>query len=210
MLVTTSDLSYCMRCRKWRPFRKDMPSSLLRVSDTKQSSADRLWLQMEDSVHCHREKQQGFTSLHSAVSHSVNEVGNQVFKWWFARCFYRTQADACGSRAIEWFIRLAHRCWSPLPTYRIVCDAGSDNPLGRIYHPVCSVSVTPSKARLNGFCYKWKIQSIATERYSRDSLYSAVSHSAIYPFLRWLKSQVYHLLYSALKCFQVTHYFVLR
>ena len=41
-------------------------SGLLRVSDTKQSSADRLWLQMEDSVHCHREKQQGFTSLHSA------------------------------------------------------------------------------------------------------------------------------------------------
>ena len=56
-------------------------SGLLRVSDTKQSSADRLWLQMEDSVHCHREKQQGFTSLHSAVSHSVNEVGKQVFKW---------------------------------------------------------------------------------------------------------------------------------
>ena len=55
-------------------------SGLLRVSDTKQSSADRLWLQMEDSVHCHREKQQGFTSLHSAVSHSVNEVGHLVFK----------------------------------------------------------------------------------------------------------------------------------
>ncbi len=32
-----------------------MPSVLLRVYDTKQSSVDRLLLQMEDSVHCHRE-----------------------------------------------------------------------------------------------------------------------------------------------------------
>ena len=39
-------------------------------------------------------------------------------------------------------------------------------------HPVCSVSVTPSKTRLIGFCYKWKIQSIATERSSRVSLRS--------------------------------------
>ena len=31
-------------------------------------------------VHCNREKQQGFTSLYSAVSHSVNEVGQLVFK----------------------------------------------------------------------------------------------------------------------------------
>ena len=56
------------------------PSSLLRVGDTKQNSADRLLLQMEVSVHRHREKQQGFTLLHSAVSHSVNEVGKLVFK----------------------------------------------------------------------------------------------------------------------------------
>ena len=56
------------------------PSGLLRLSDTKQSSADRLLLQMEVPVHCHREKQQGFTLLHSAVSHSVNEVGQLVFK----------------------------------------------------------------------------------------------------------------------------------
>ena len=55
-------------------------SGLLRVSDTKQNSADRLLLQMEDSVHCHREKHQGFTSLHSAVSHSVNEVGKHIYK----------------------------------------------------------------------------------------------------------------------------------
>ena len=94
------------------------------------------------------------TSIHSVNSHSVNEVGKQVFKWWFARWFYRTQTDACGSRAIEWFWRLAHGCWSPLPTYRILCDAGSDDLLGRICHPVCSVSVTPSKARLIGFCNK--------------------------------------------------------
>ena len=39
-------------------------------------------------------------------------------------------------------------------------------------HPVCSVSVTPSKSRLIGFGYKWKIQSIATERSSRVSLRS--------------------------------------
>ena len=56
------------------------PSGLLRLSDTKQSSADRLWLQMEVSVHRHREKQQGFTTLHSAVSHNVNEVGKLIFK----------------------------------------------------------------------------------------------------------------------------------
>ena len=56
------------------------PSGLLRLSDTKQSSADRLLLQMEVPVHCHREKHQGFTSLHSAVSHSVNEVGKHIYK----------------------------------------------------------------------------------------------------------------------------------
>jgi len=75
-------------------------------------------------------------------------------------------------RAIEWFWQLAHGCWSPLPTYRIVCDTGSDDLLRRIYHPVCSVSSTPSKARMIGFGYKWKIQSIATERNSRVSLCS--------------------------------------
>ena len=42
----------------------------------------------------------------------------------------------------------------PPPTNRISCDAGSDDLLGRICHPVCSVSVTPSKARLIGFCDK--------------------------------------------------------
>ena len=60
----------------------------------------------------------------------------------------------CRSRAIECFCQLAHRYCPPLPTYRIVCDAGSDDLLGRICHPVCSVSVTPSKARLIGFCNK--------------------------------------------------------
>ena len=152
----------------------------------------------------------GFHFVRLSCFSQCHEVGKHTYKWWLARWFYRTQAYACGSRAIEWFMQLAHRCWSPLPTYRILCDTGSDDLLGRICHPVCSMSVTPSKARLIGFYYKWKIQSIATEIYSRDSLYSAVSHSAIYPFLRWLKSQVYHMLYSALKCFQVTHYFVLR
>ena len=61
-------------------FLEDVPSGLLRVSDTKQNSADRLWLRMEAPFHRHREKQQGFTTLHSAVSHSVNEVGQLVFK----------------------------------------------------------------------------------------------------------------------------------
>ena len=61
-------------------FWEDAPSGLLRVCDTKQSRADRLLQQVETPVHCHREKQQGFTSLHSAVSHSVNEVGKLVFK----------------------------------------------------------------------------------------------------------------------------------
>ncbi len=55
------------------------------------------------------------------------------------------------SRAIELFLKLAHRCWTPLPTNRIVCDTGSDDLLRRICHPVCSVSVTPSKTRLIGF-----------------------------------------------------------
>ena len=121
-------------------------------------------------VHCHREKQQGFTSLHSTASHSVNEVGKHIYKWWLARWLYRTQADACGSRAIEWFSRLAHRCWPPLPTYRISCDAGSYDLLGRIGHPVCYVSVTPSKARLISFGYKWELQSVAIERTCKASL----------------------------------------
>lgn len=42
-----------------------------------------------------------------------------------------TQADACGSGAIEWFWQLVHRGWSPLPTYRISCDAGSDDLYGK-------------------------------------------------------------------------------
>ncbi|EEX43569.1 hypothetical protein BACFIN_08715 [Bacteroides finegoldii DSM 17565] len=57
-----------------------MPSGLLRICNTKQSPADRILLQVEVPFHCHREKQQGFTSLHSAVSHSVNEVGKHIYK----------------------------------------------------------------------------------------------------------------------------------
>ena len=130
MLVPTSDLSYFMRCRKWQPFGKNMPSGLFRVCNTQQSSADWIWQRVETPFHCHREKHQGFTSLHSAVSHSVNEVGKHIYKWWLARWLYRTQADACRSRAIGWFWQLSHRGWSPLPTIRISCDAGSDDLLG--------------------------------------------------------------------------------
>ena len=89
-------------------------------------------------VHCHREKHQGFTSLYSAVSHSVNEVGQLVFKRKLARWLYRTQADACRSRAIEWFEQLAHRCWPPLPTNRISCDAGCDDLFGK-----CAIRFAP-------------------------------------------------------------------
>ena len=160
-------------------FMENEPSGLLRVGDTKQSPADRLWLRMEAPFHCHREKQQGFTSLHSAVSHNGNEVRQLIFKRKLARWLYRTQADACGSRAIECFRQLAHRCWPPLPTNRIVCDTGSDDLLRRICHPVCSVSVTPSKTRLIGLllqmedsvhCHREKQQGFTT-------LHSAVSHS---------------------------------
>ena len=130
-------------------------------------------------VHCHREKQQGFTTLHSAVSHSVNEVGKHIYKWWLARWLYQTQADACGSRAIKWFWRLAHGCWSPLPTYRISCDAGSDDLLGRMCHPVCSESATPSKARLNGYCNRWRIpvHCYREKQQGFTLLHSAVSHN---------------------------------
>ena len=129
MLVTTS--TFRISCDAGSDdLLGDVPSGLLRVFDIKQSPAEWLLLQMEVSVHCHREKQQGFTSLHSAVSHSVNEVGKHIYQWWLARWLYRTQADACGSRAIEWFMQLAHRCWSPLPTIRISCDAGSDDLFG--------------------------------------------------------------------------------
>ena len=61
-------------------FWEDAPSGLLRVFNTKQNLADWLWLQVGTPVHCHREKQQGFTSLHSAVSHSVNEVRKHIYK----------------------------------------------------------------------------------------------------------------------------------
>ena len=46
----------------------------------------------------------------------------------------------------------------------------SDDPLGKMRHPVCSVSMTPSKTRLIVFGYEWQLQSIATERNSRVSL----------------------------------------
>jgi len=46
------------------------------------------------------------------------------------------------------------------------------NVLGDVTIRFCSVSVTPSKARLIGFYYKWKFQSIATVRSSRVSLRS--------------------------------------
>ncbi|EJW92934.1 hypothetical protein EVA_18959 [gut metagenome] len=54
---------------------------MLHVYDIKQSPADRLLLLMGVPVHCHREKQQGFASLHSVVSHSVNEVGKHIYKY---------------------------------------------------------------------------------------------------------------------------------
>ena len=157
---------------KWRPFGKDAPSGLLRVDDTKQNSADCFWLRMATPVHCHREKQQGFTTLHSAVSHSVNEVRQLVFKRWFAQWLYRTQADACGSRAIERFRRLAYGCWPPLPTYRIACDAGSDDLLGR-----CAIRFAPclrhqAKHGWLALATSGRLQSIATERSSRVSLRS--------------------------------------
>ena len=49
-----------------------MPSGLLRVSDTKQSTADRIGLQVETPVRCHRENLQGSTSLHFVGSHNGN------------------------------------------------------------------------------------------------------------------------------------------
>ena len=79
MLVTTS--TFRISCDAGSDdLLGDVPSGLLRVFDIKQSPADRLLLQMEVSVHCLREKQQGFTSLHSAVSHSVNEVGKHIYQ----------------------------------------------------------------------------------------------------------------------------------
>ena len=79
MLVTTS--TFRISCDAGSDdLLGDVPSGLLRVFDIKQSPADRLLLQMEVSVHRHREKQQGFTLLHSAVSHSINEVGKHIYK----------------------------------------------------------------------------------------------------------------------------------
>ena len=51
-----------------------MASGLLHVCDTKQSPAEWLLQQVGTPVHCHREKQQGFTSLHSAISHCVGDL----------------------------------------------------------------------------------------------------------------------------------------
>ena len=127
--------------------------------------------QWRTSFHCHREKHQGFTSLHSAVSHSVNEVGKHIYKWWLTRWFYRTQADACGSRAIEWFMQLAHRCWSPLPTIRISCDAGSDDLFGN----ECAIWFAPClqhQAKLGWMASATSggLQSVAIERTCKASL----------------------------------------
>ena len=101
------------------------------------------------------------------------------FKWWFARWLYRTQVDACGSRVIEWYWWLVHRCWSPLPTYRIACDAGMTTFWGWMCHPICSVSATPSKARLIGFCNKWRtpVHCHREKQQGFTSLHSVASHS---------------------------------
>ena len=79
MLVTTS--TFRISCDAGSDdLLGDVPSGLLRVFDIKQSPADRLLLQMEVSVHCHREKQHGSTTLHLAGSHSVNEVEKNIYK----------------------------------------------------------------------------------------------------------------------------------
>ena len=48
------------------------PSGLLRLSDTKQSSADRFCDKRRTPVRCHRENLQGSTSLHFVGSHNGN------------------------------------------------------------------------------------------------------------------------------------------
>ena len=113
-----------------------------------------------------------FQSIATERNSRVSLCFTQLFLTMSMRLGCCSSNDDLLDGSTEWLIKLAHRCWPPLPTNRIACDAGSDDLLGRICHPVCSVSVTPSKARLIGFCYKWKIQSIATERSIRVSLRS--------------------------------------
>ncbi|RHG46369.1 hypothetical protein DW254_18970 [Bacteroides caccae] len=53
-----------------------MPSGLLRICNTKQISADWLWLRMEIPIRCYRENLQGSTSLHFVGSHNGNGLGD--------------------------------------------------------------------------------------------------------------------------------------
>ena len=150
-------------------FWEDVPSGLLHVCDTKQSSADWFWLRVETPFHCHREKQQGFTTLHSAVSHSVNEVRLLLFKWWLARWLYRTQADACGSRAIEWFRLYLGRYFRLIAFYAM--------PEVTTFCEKCAIRFVPclrhqAKPGWLAFATSGGLQSIATERSIRVSLRS--------------------------------------
>ena len=105
----------------------------------------------EFPFHCHREKQQGFISLHSAVSHCVNEVGLLVFKRKLARWLYQcrlTLAEVEPSNGFGGWLTYVGRHFR-----LIVLHAMPEvTTFWEMCHPVCSVSATPSKAWLIGFC----------------------------------------------------------
>ena len=156
-----------------------MLSGLLHVCDTKQNSADWLLQHAEEFSPLPQREAAGFhyaplSCFSQCQLGQVASLQTVISRW-----LYRTQTDACGSRAIEWFRRLAHGCWPSLPTYRISCDAGSDDLLGKMRHPVCSMSATPSKVRLIGFCYKWRVlvHCHREKQQGSTTLHSAVSHN---------------------------------
>ena len=120
-----------------------------------------------------------FQSIATERNSRVSLRSTQLFLTMSMRLGCCSSNDDLLDGSTEWFIKLAHRCWPPLPTYRISCDAGSDDLLRRMFHPVCSESATPSKTRLIDFCNKWRIP-IHCHREKQQgftTLHSAVSHS---------------------------------
>ena len=72
MLAATSDLSYFMRCRKWRPFWKMRhPVCSVSVTPSKARLID-LCDKWRTPVRCRCENLQGSTSLHFVGSHNGN------------------------------------------------------------------------------------------------------------------------------------------
>ena len=120
-----------------------------------------------------------FQSIATERNSRVSLCFTQLFLTMSMRLGCCSSNDDLLDGSTEWLIKLAHRCWPPLPTNRIACDAGSDDLLRKMCHPVCSVSTTPSKAWLIGFCNmrRTPVHCHREKQQGFTTLHSAVSHN---------------------------------